>query len=428
VIAPNIIIPFDGNHADIPAGFTRDTRFDSRIPVHADAGIGGTGGADTHTHTSSAHYHSLNHHTHSVSFGNWTGSPSDLVSASSEANSISTHAHNTANNSTTSSANSSSDAPTTAAGSSLPPYYSVIYIKASGYQMIPANGILFSQTTIPGLTLCDGGSGTPDLEGKFLRGAATGANAGSTGGTTNHSHSANHSHTSGASHTHNGTSGSRTGSEIRRSYRDPRNATSHMDHTHTYTTGSGTAPISSASVTVGADQVINPPYTTLKPFKNISGSGKIIHPGAIAITTETTIPGGWVLCNGDSGTPNLAGKYIRASDTAGSTGGATTHTHPAVSHTHSSTGHTHAGTTNGNSPTTGSTPDGGSSGASAAPNGHTHSLSAASASATYASSNLTTNAGSSIPAYIEVKYIMATGGAIATGQPLMALLENTWTY
>lgn len=39
------------------------------------------------------------------------------------------------------------------------------------------------------------------------------------------------------------------------------------------------------------------------------------------------IPSGWLLCDGTSGTPDLIDKFIRGSATAGSTGGADTHTH-----------------------------------------------------------------------------------------------------
>jgi microcystin-dependent protein len=33
------------------------------------------------------------------------------------------------------------------------------------------------------------------------------------------------------------------------------------------------------------------------------------------------IPEGWAVCNGSNGTPNLIGKFIKASDSANTTGG-----------------------------------------------------------------------------------------------------------
>lgn len=413
MLAPNIIIPFDGLNSAIPSGFTRDTRFDSRIPVHSNTGIGGTGGSDTHTHTTTSHNHALNSHTHSVSFGYYNEAGS---TAGGNADPKGYHTHATANSSTTSSANSSSDAPTTGSGSTLPPYYSVIYIKATGYKMIPANAILFTQTSIDGLILCDGGSSTPNLEGKFLRGAATGADAGATGGTSNHTHDATHTHTSGASHTHTGKSGAYSGPNVQHGGAD--STTGVNAHTHTYTTGASTAPINSASVTVGNDQLIYPPFATLKPYKNMSGADRLMQVGAIALTTEVTIPVGWVLCDGNNGTPNLASKYIKASATAGTTGGATTHTHAAVSHTHTSSAHSHTGTTDNASPSQYQI-SGTSNGR--ARNPHNHSLTTDSVTATYANTNLVSAAGSSIPAYIEAKYIMATSAALGGGA---AVVQN----
>lgn len=40
-----------------------------------------------------------------------------------------------------------------------------------------------------GWALCNGSGGTPDLRGKFIRGAAAGANPGTTGGSSTHNHS-----------------------------------------------------------------------------------------------------------------------------------------------------------------------------------------------------------------------------------------------
>ena len=49
------------------------------------------------------------------------------------------------------------------------------------------------------------------------------------------------------------------------------------------------------------------------------------------------IPSGWNLCDGTNGTPNLVGKFIKASGTAGGTGGSNTHSH---SHTLAAGAHT----------------------------------------------------------------------------------------
>jgi len=60
------------------------------------------------------------------------------------------------------------------------------------------------------------------------------------------------------------------------------------------------------------------------------------------------IPSGWNLCDGNNGTPNLVGKFIKGGSTAGTAGGSGTtssnggHTHTGPSHTHSGPSHTHS--------------------------------------------------------------------------------------
>lgn len=407
MLVPNIIIPFDGLHANIPSGWSRDTDFDDRIPVHSNSGVGATGGSNTHTHSIQSHSHSLNSHSHTVSFGYYEEASGGGAGANTSPKRR--HNHTSVSTSSMSSASSSSDGFTSGSASTLPPYYEVIYIKSNGYNLVPANGILFTQTSLANLVLCDGGSSTPNLEGKFLKGAGTGADAGGTGGTTQHTHTLDHSHSSGASHTHSGTSGGFAGDTSNHGGADSTDGVN--DHTHAFTTGVTTAPINAYSGSGGGDTIVYPPYYTLKPYKNMSGGNVPLEVGAIAMTKEATLPTGWVLCDGNNGTPNLPSKYIMGSTTAGTTGGSTTHTHGNVSHTHTSSSHSHTGTTNNASPSTYQTGDGSYRGRSP----HNHSLSTTSTTATYANSNIVFDAGSSIPAYIEVKYIMATASALSGG-------------
>lgn len=423
MLVPKIILPLDDTHANVPANWSRRTDFDGRFPRHSNTGVGGLGGSDTHTHGIQSHSHALNAHTHSVSFGTATASSGTHVNNSpgeGTNDGIATHGHATANSSTTSSANSSSDSFTTGAGSSLPPYYEVIFIESQAYNKIPPNAIMYAVGELDNLVLCDGENGTPDLIDKILRGAGTGQDAGSTGGTTNHTHSLNHGHSSGASHTHTGTSGARSGTDTRRNNQGTNDARANKVHTHTYTTGASTAPINSYSGSSPGDAIIYPPFYTLKPYKNMSGVEQLLEVGAIAMTTEAVLPLGWVLCNGENGAPNLGSNFVKCYATAGETGGSATHTHPSVSHTHTSSNHSHSGTTNGSTNgNTGKNPDGGSNATQGFTNTHTHSLTAANATATYANSNAVFNDGDSIPAYIEVKYIMATNAALGGGGSAM---------
>ena len=71
-----VIIPFDGAHASIPSGWTRNTTLDDKFPKSADAieNVGDTGGNATHTHTSSSHSsHGWTGHGHSITTGAFDG-------------------------------------------------------------------------------------------------------------------------------------------------------------------------------------------------------------------------------------------------------------------------------------------------------------------------------------------------------------------
>ena len=52
----------------------------------------------------------------------------------------------------------------------------------------------------------------------------------------------------------------------------------------------------------------------------------IIPVGTIVMWSGSEIPKGWAICDGNNGTPNLIGKFIKASETAGETGGGGNHT------------------------------------------------------------------------------------------------------
>ncbi len=80
----------------------------------------------------------------------------------------------------------------------------------------------------------------------------------------------------------------------------------------------------------------------------------VIPAGVIVMWSGTlaTIPSGWALCDGNSGTPDLRDKFIKgcsAAQNPGATGGALTHSHAdhsgVITHTHPvnviDSGHTH---------------------------------------------------------------------------------------
>ena len=414
MLSQNIIIPLDS--ASIPSGWSADTSFNGRIVRHSNTGTGATGGSATHTHSSPAHSHQLNNHTHTVSFGYYEEGSGGGAGANADPKRRHNHASVTSSN-PTATTYSSSDAQTTGSASSLPPYYAVNFIISSKENLIPANGIVYAQSAKTGLTLCDGNNSTPNLINRFLIGADGGTYTyGSTGGASTHTHAIDHSHASGASHQHNGTSGAYAGDTSSHGGAD---ATDGVNaHTHTFTTGAATAPINSYTGNSGNNTDSSlPPYTSLLPLKNMTGGEIPLQEGIIAMFKGTTLPIGWVLCDGNNGTPNLAtNKYVMCGSSV-TTGGGSTHTHAAVSHTHTSSAHSHTGNTDNASPSTYQTGDGSYRGRSP----HNHTLSTDGITATYANSNYSFNTANNDPPYIEVKFIMATAAALGGGA---AVVQN----
>lgn len=94
--------------------------------------------------------------------------------------------------------------------------------------------------------------------------------------------------------------------------------------------------------------------------------------GAIVMWSGTTLPDGWVFCDGTSGTPDLRNKFIVGAGNAytpGNTGGEATNA--LATHTHVVNNHTHtASVTTGAPSLTTTYPTGASSVSSSA---HTHS-------------------------------------------------------
>lgn len=405
MLAPGVVIPFDGNHADIPSGFSRVTALDSKM--HKGAGTANpsdTGGSDTHTHTSPSHSHTMVNHTHTYFLPQYSGGTEDSGDgASGDRESDEVHTHSGTSGAV--SGGTLSSAATIGSANSIPPYYSVIFIQADSYKPIPANALVYRNDTTqpPGFYFCDGNNSTPNLVDKYLRGAATSGNAGSTGGSLTHTHSYDHGH-SAASHTHSGAASGTATNGQGGSTTSPGNA-AYAGHRHTVYLNSTSTSCNSATGTFTSGTV-EPSYKTLRINKNTSGVTKMPSKGDIAmwLGTVASIPIGWHLCDGNNGTPDLQNYFIKISSTPGSTGGNNTHLHSGVaSHTHTATGtHVHTGYTSG--------PDSsrlsGVGEHSHANTSHTHSVtSVSSVTATWNTSTIDGETSDNQPAHVVVAYI-----------------------
>jgi len=421
MIAPNVILIWPSTNATIPTGYIRETQLDSKFLKAADAGIdpGITGGSNTHTHSGGSHSHSLNAHSHTFSLDKI----SDLIYGSIDPYpliGVSAHGHSSATSSTTSGGTLQSQSVTWSSANNEPPYYKVIFIKATNWRSIPDNVIaLWNAVSLPsGFLMCNGASGTPDLRNKYLKGAVAGGDGGVGSGATSHQHTITHSHTS-SNHSHTGTSGYETNNN---GYR-PEGGSSgyaHKNHRHTVTLNNTNAGANAyTNTTAGSSDTVEPAYKKILAIQNKSGKNKIPVFGIIGLWLGTlaTIPVGWALCDGSNGTPDLRSKFIKIANTTGeigNTGGSNTHSHSSVAHSHTATGtHSHTGTSGG-----------GDTSASLHMNwthgvvlsGHTHPVSGiSSATATWANANVTCNVVDNQPAYRTVAYIMLkfmTGGAL----------------
>ena len=119
-------------------------------------------------------------------------------------------------------------------------------------------------------------------------------------------------------------------------------------------------------------------------------------------------PNGWEICNGTNGTPDLRANFVYAASAdgeVGNTGGGTTHTHTNPN-TGANASHSHSVSGSLGSASGVATPSG-AAGISVGAQSHTHSSSGNSGSTAGHQHTVTdTDAGSSLPPYVKVYYIM----------------------
>lgn len=418
MLAPGVIIPYDGEHASIPPGFVRETSLDGKFPKgFGSSSVNSIGGSSTHTHTSPSHTHTMNNHTHSYTMNSNSSQSVEDGSESGTPNPSADNHHYHTGTTGSVTGGSLTGSATIGSGSNLPPFHELIFIRALKYASIPTGGLMFRNDTDEpgGFHFCDGENDTPNLVNKYIRGAVSEANAGGTGGSLTHTHTYNHSHAS-VSHGH--------------ATKDS-GVNTHMQTTSGSSSGSGAADYHWHSVSFGNTSVssnavsgsfesgtVEPAHHTIRANKNTSGVNQLPTPGDIALWLgdEDNLPPGWVVCDGENDTPNLKDKFVKISTTPGTTGGSNTHSHSGVaSHTHTATGtHTHSASVATN--THGHTPNG--NGYSKSKQSHTHSMASfSSQTAVWASSTINTDEINSEPEYraavfVQMKYLAGTGASV----------------
>lgn len=347
-VPAGVIVAWPSTAASIPSGWSRVTSLDDRYVKGAGEGQDpdDTGGAATHTHTSPSHSHNVPSHTHTtpISSGQGVGGIGSVSGFASGGNLA--HDHSLFAGPTGSASGALTGVATWQAASSDPPFVRVIWIASDG----SADGIPDGAWA-----LWADDAGLPDdwvlasaAEDRFLKGAAAAGDGGGTGGAETHTHNAaSHSHTTDHTHTTPST-GFTTPASVDF---DPAGGGSPgsgatESHSHGASTTTNTSSSSATSAATGSADG-QPPFTKIAVAENDTG-GDDLPLGIIAayLGPLSTIPGGWALCDGSNGTPDLRGQFTKgAADLSevGDTGGAAGHTHSAPSgHTHT---HSHQGRT-----------------------------------------------------------------------------------
>jgi len=411
-IPEGVILIFNGNHGDIPANWARVTALDGKFPKAWGNEVPNTaGGAATHTHSSPAHSHTLPAHTHT-----YTTSTVNPDSSSSDGGGLieGTHYH-TGTSGAVSGGTTSADAVTYGAASNNPPFHEVIFIEAEAGAVI-FDGLIGlwggfdSVVTVPsGWLNCNGDSSTPNLGNKYLRGAGTEANAGTTGGSTTNVHNIDHAHTANTHGHGNSTSGQgiMPGTPSQNGSFDSPNWIQET-HTHTVSFNASTQAIPDFSGDLTTSETVEPAHTKLVAIQRDTNGLKPRGLIGLWLGATASVPRGWVLCDGNNDTLDLRNRYIKiTTNTAeiGDTGGANTHTHAAQSHQHTTGAtHTHTGSVSAHAPNGGRSSAPQEKSSARQPNNHTL-TSVETKAVQYDAANTTANSSSNEPEYRTVAYI-----------------------
>jgi len=338
-ILQGTILLWSGLASAIPSGWTILSIAKDRYVVGESlyTNYGSTGGAATHLHAyGSSTGTGEDSHTHTVnvtSIGDADGweDTQDVKEGSAKNLADEFHGHALDTASTGAPTSHSHSLSNTQTASNNPKYHRLYYILATQDDLdIPNGAILWWDDDIANLPAnfvqCDGNNSTPDLRDRFVFGADE---DGDVGGTGSGSHSHANDDTGSQKHTHH-ISITLGASDLNVPVASGTGAWAPQP-THTHSIGA-TSLVSGAhthAVPNTASAEITPLYYKLHhamATQDIS----TLSIGSIIGWSLSTIPDGWVICDGNNGTPNLNDKFVRCANTdgdLGETGGSNTHQH-----------------------------------------------------------------------------------------------------
>ncbi len=330
-----------GTFASIPANFSRDTDFDDRY-LQGDSVAGSNGGSSTHLHISSSHEHILHNHTHLMSI---TGASSGTVGGTGgfgTSAASGTHIHEDVASGISSTPSPSPGESSTASidtTAASPQFIEVIVLEPDdGNQKIPQDASVFAQS-INGMTNI---TQPAAFDGRFIKSTTGSGNGGATGGSLTHIHtSPAHSHTY---ETHDHPTSEFGPASSSSGLVGGLGVLSRESVHHQTTFASKAITIDATSLTI--DPASSEPKHTV--LLAVQMDVTQLPEGVIVayVGTEASIPEGWFLCDGQSGTPNIVDRQVKCSllsSDVGALGGFLLHTHNSPKHSHTGTGHTHLG-------------------------------------------------------------------------------------
>lgn len=341
-----LVIAWPGQASLLPSGWIRVTDLDGYHPRGATTSATPvlTGGAVSHTHTTPSHTHSIPAHRHLITGSSENSNVSTTTNRFEGADrAISNQPHNHTLPTNTSEAGASvsgAAAAGTDARNNDPASREVIWIRSDGSAtQYPVGALAWSAQSVSGWTK------DTLSAGRYLKGAAPGANGGATLGSSTHNHVvASHTHTGGfhdhADLTSGLSSAAATEASVGGGAATPRWIGRHTHNVNVVGSGVGTLAASFSGNTSTSNA--EPPHRRLNVLRNTNGGLQTriigLYTGAIG-----SLPAGLTYCNGSNGTPDMRGQFARdiGSNSVNTTGGGATHGHTVPSHVHPGTTHGH---------------------------------------------------------------------------------------
>ena len=268
---------------------------------------------------------------------------------------------------------------------------------------IPA-GIIFAWPSTAA-SIPSGWTRETGLDGKYIRGAAAGADADlvSSFGSATHNHTeAGHTPTQNA-HTHTFSAGAASGN-VRRQATVSDAVASTSNHTHGNATSASTTATNQSATSVLTAFTNDLQYGVVIFIKS-DGSAAAFPSGIYAFFLSDSLPASWTRVLGNSYLKGAA-----AAGDGGATGGSNTHSHTENgSHTHVQDVHTHASTFSA-IPSASTFPDLGDGSGTDPNNSHLHNITFGNTTATNNSTSLTTDTQNHEPPFLKINIIRNDGG------------------